>query len=108
MQNHCNVINRKDDAMLDDLAPQHRLRAVLFARWLQPAAGAGAGVRRRGLAGDGGAGGAGLAAAALAEHPGDRREVSVAHLRENVAAALHIPADMLVVLDAIEGGGGHS
>ena len=105
VQNFYNIANREDDELIDSLAGAgHRLRAVLPARRLLPAAVGHAGggrrpARRPPMA---------VALAWLLQRspnilliPGTS---SVAHLRENVAGAgLSLSADDVAELDAIGG-----
>ena len=104
MQNHYNLAHRDDDALIDDLAAAgHRLRAVLPARRLHAAAVVDA-VGRRRSGSD--ATPMQVALAWLLQRapnilliPGTS---SVAHLRENLAAAeLALPDDAIKELDNV-------
>ena len=103
MQNHYNLAHRSDDALIDELAPRrHRLRAVLPARRLHAAAVVDPVRRRQRL----GATPMQVALAWLLRRapnilliPGTS---SVAHLRENLAAAeLDLPEDAVRELDGV-------
>ena len=104
VQNLYNIANRRDDELIDSLAERgHRLRAVLPARRLQPAAVRRAGVGRRAPGRDAAGGGARLAAAALAQHPADPRHLLGRRTcaRTSHGAGLPLPGDALAELDAI-------
>jgi pyridoxine 4-dehydrogenase len=102
VQNHYNLAHRADDALIDDLARDGTAYVPFFplggftplqSSTLSASPSASAPAH---------AGRARLAASTRGEHPSDPRASSVAHLRENLAAAeFALPDDAVRELDGV-------